>query len=324
MKILIIRFSSIGDIVLTTPVIRCIKKQVSEVEIHYLTSYSFRDIIEHNPYIDKKYYLENDLNSIVKSLRKENYDFILDLHGSRKSWRIKLLLGKKSRTFNKLNFEKWLYVNFKWNILPPVHIVDRYLEPVRWLGVRNDGEGLDYFLALKDEITIDQLPLTHIHGYIALVIGAKHYTKKLPIEKLLKLCSYLTYPIIVLGGSEDQPIGEQLTKSDSLKIVNGCGRYSLNQSASFIKQSTVVITHDTGLMHIAAAYNKKIISLWGNTVPEFGMYPYVADLKSVKVGIRDLPCRPCSKIGFSRCPQGHFKCMELIDQKLVAEAVSKI
>ncbi len=217
-------------------------------------------------------------------------------------------------------------VNFKLNIFPRVHIVERYLEPVRWLGVRNDGKGLDYFIAPEDEIKIDQLPLTHIHGYIALVIGARHHTKKLPPDKLRNLCSYLTYPIIVLGGPEDKPIGEQLAKDDPVKIVNGCGTFSLNQSASLIKQSQAVITHDTGLMHIAAAFNKRIISIWGNTVPEFGMYPYYGALpvNSLRVGIDGLPCRPCSKIGYSRCPKGHFRCMMLIEEKLVAEAVSRL
>lgn len=327
MKILIIRFSSIGDIVLTSPVIRCIKKQIPNAEIHYLTKDSYRDIIEYNPYITKKYYLQNDLSTIVSALKKEKYDFVLDLHNNQRSWLIKLMLRRRSDTFNKLNLEKWLLVNFKWNFLPDVHIVERYLEPVRRFGIRNDGKGLEYFIPLKDEVKMDELPLTHLHGFVAVVIGAKHHTKKLPLEKLAALCSLLPYPIILLGGPEDRDAGEKISITDPIKIFNGCGRYSLNQSASVIKQAKLVITHDTGLMHIAAAFKKKIISIWGNTIPQFGMYPYYGNegaKKSQIVQVSHLYCRPCSKLGYHKCPKGHFKCMKQIDEQQVAEIASRL
>ncbi|MEO6168242.1 MAG: glycosyltransferase family 9 protein [Chitinophagales bacterium] len=321
MKVLVIRFSSIGDIVLTTPVVRCLKKQLPGVEVHYLTKFAYRQIIEYNPYIDQKFYLKDDLNAVIKELKKQQYDFILDLHTSFRSLRVRLQLKRRSNTFNKLNIEKWLYVNFKWNLLPDVHIVDRYLEPARMLGVRNDGKGLDYFIPQKDIVTIDALPLTHLHGYIALVIGARHATKKLPLEKLRRLCNLLHFPIVLLGGPEDKQEGELIAKDDPIKIFNACGRFSLNQSASLVKQAKLVISHDTGLMHIAAAFRKKIISIWGNTVPEFGMYPYygAAANNTVIVQVNGLSCRPCSKIGFEKCPKGHFKCMLLIDESEVAK-----
>ncbi|MGB3073824.1 MAG: glycosyltransferase family 9 protein, partial [Chitinophagales bacterium] len=169
----------------------------------------------------------------------------------------------------------------------------------------------------EDEIQVDALPLTHLHGFIALVIGAKHTTKKLPFEKLVELCNLLPYPIMLLGGPEDAETGDALAKTDPVKISNSCGKYSISQSASLLKLSKLVITHDTGLMHIAAAFRKKIISVWGNTVPAFGMSPYYghAAIYQAMVEINNLNCRPCSKIGFEKCPKGHFKCMNLINVK---------
>ncbi|MBK9732992.1 MAG: glycosyltransferase family 9 protein [Chitinophagaceae bacterium] len=317
MKFLIIRFSSIGDIVLTTPVIRCLKTQLPDAEVHYLTLSAYREIIENNPYLAKKFYLKDNFGEIIQQLKEERYDFIVDLHTNIRSLIVRLHLRRPSNTFNKLNIEKWLYVNLKWKVLPDVHIIDRYLEPVRMLGVKNDGKGLDYFIRSEDEIQVDALPLTHLHGFIALVIGAKHTTKKLPFAKLVELCNLLPYPIMLLGGPEDAETGDALAKTDPVKISNSCGKYSISQSASLLKLSKLVITHDTGLMHIAAAFRKKIISVWGNTVPAFGMSPYYghAAINQAMVEINNLNCRPCSKIGFEKCPKGHFKCMNLINVK---------
>ena len=98
-----------------------------------------------------------------------------------------------------------------------------------------------------------------------------------------------------------------VSKTARSPIHNGCGRYSLHQSASLLRQAAFVVSHDTGLMHIAAAFGQRIYSIWGNTVPEFGMYPFRTEYEALEVP--GLPCRPCSKIGFAQCPQGHFRCM---------------
>src|SRR5262245_21716119 len=142
MKILILRFSSIGDIVLTTPVPRCVKTQLENVEVHYATKAQYRSILESNPYVDKVFLLGGNLNDLVSELRKEKYDVILDLHNNLRTRILKWKLGVKSYSFDKLNIEKWLMVNFKINKLPDVHIVDRYLETAKSLGVKNDALGL--------------------------------------------------------------------------------------------------------------------------------------------------------------------------------------
>lgn len=318
-KILLIRFSSIGDIVLTTPVIRCIKQQIKEVELHYLAKKQFNSVLDSNPYIDKLHYYENNLKEAIADLKKEKFDYILDLHHNIRTLFIKASLGAKSFSFNKLNIEKWLMVNLKINQLPPVHIVDRYLATAKNLGVHNDGKGLDYFIPQKDEIDIKTtLPPTHHAGYFAFVIGAKHFTKQLPLPKLISICKKINHPIVLLGGKEDIEKGKEMALASGTLVFNGCGSFNLNQSASLVRQAQKVLTHDTGLMHIAAAFNKEVISLWGNTIPEFGMYPYKLSRSHI-MEVQGLPCRPCSKIGFQQCPQKHFKCMELIDEEKIVE-----
>src|SRR5690242_18820619 len=130
-KFLILRFSSIGDTVLTSPVVRCLKQQVPDAEVHYATKKNFAAVIEHNPFIDKKFYLEENLSGLISELKKEKYDYIIDLHNNLRTLQIKIQLGVKSYAFHKLNFQKWLMVNFKINRLPSVHIVDRYMETVK-------------------------------------------------------------------------------------------------------------------------------------------------------------------------------------------------
>ena len=326
MKFLIIRFSSIGDIVLTSPVVRCLKQQVKDAEVHFLTKRSFASVIEHNPFIDKKIYLEGELDELIPHLKGEKYDYVIDLHHNLRTLKLKRALGVKSFSFNKLNVEKWLIVNLKLNRLPAMHIVDRYMETVKSFGVTNDGKGLDYFITQEDGKAIEKLPQTFQPGYIAFVIGAKHNTKKLPIDKIVSIIQKINRPVLLMGGKEDFDDAEQILRSVQSKTVfNGCGNFSLNESAALVKHAEKVISHDTGLMHISAAFKKEIISIWGNTIPEFGMYPYYGDFekRNTRFEVMGLSCRPCSKIGFEKCPRGHFKCMKLQDENGIAEQANR-
>ncbi|NJN34562.1 MAG: glycosyltransferase family 9 protein, partial [Saprospiraceae bacterium] len=205
-----------------------------------------------------------------------NYDLIVDLHKNLRSWQVKRQLGVKPYSFRKLNIEKWLLVNAKINFLPNKHIVDRNLETVADLEVENDGKGLDYFIPEHDEVEpSDFISFTSTDkNYIAFAIGAAHATKRLPNEKIIAICNGIALPIVLLGGKEDKINSDLIHSKSSSYIVNLVGKLNLNQSASVVRQAYKVITHDTGLMHIAAAFQKKIISIWGSTVPEFGMTPY--------------------------------------------------
>jgi heptosyltransferase-2 len=316
LKILVVRFSSIGDIVLTTPILRCIKKQLKDVELHYITKENFISVIENNIYVDKFFTIKNSVSEVISLLKKENYDYIIDLHHNARTLKLKAALGKKSFSYNKLNWEKFLIVNFKTNKLPQKHIVDRYLETVEAIGVKNDNNGLDYFIHKKDAIDIPSyLPELFHKEYHVLVVGGSYFTKQIPVNKLNEICSKSTLPLVLLGGKEDTVIAEQVYQLNKNTTINLCGKLNLNQSASIIQQSQKVITSDTGLMHIAAAFKKDIISLWGNTIPEFGMGPYLAGMNSQILEVKNLSCRPCSKLGYKKCPKGHFKCMNDIDFK---------
>ena len=327
MKILIIRFSSIGDIVLTTPIIRCLKTQLPHAKLHFLTKKSFQTVIEHNPYLDKKFYLEGDLIPIIIELLKEKYDVIIDLHHNLRTKYVKSMLTQafnsniQKHSFPKLNTRKWLFTNLKINLMPDISIVDRYFQTVKSLGIKNDGQGLDYFIPVEDELKKDDLPTAHSLGFVAISIGGQHETKKMPVLKWIEFCKQLDFPIILLGGKEDAERAEEIRKVDDVKIYNACGKFNLNESAHIIYKSRFVISHDTGLMHIAAAFKKPIISIWGNTVPEFGMYPYYGynnlksniAPKSYIIENKNLKCRPCSKIGYTKCPKKHFNCMNKIE-----------
>ncbi len=325
MKFLIIRFSSIGDIVLTTPVIRCLKQQVGGAEVHYLAKKNFRDIVESNPYVDKVHILADDIGDTIAELKAEQYDKIIDLHNNLRTLRIKRgLKTVPSFSFDKLNLGKWLLTTFKIDALPKVHIIDRYLATVQSFGVVNDNEGLDYFIPKEDIVPYNDIPASHHAGFIGIVIGAALNTKKLPLRKLQELCSKINHPIILLGGPEDRSDGDLIAAVDDVKVYNACGKFTLNESADLIRKAKFIITHDTGLMHIAAAFKKRIISVWGNTVPEFGMAAYYGkyDIRHTKYEVGGLRCRPCSKIGYNHCPLDHFKCMEHQDIDRMVETVA--
>ena len=307
LKILVVRFSSIGDIVLTTPVVRMLKTQLN-AEVHFLTKAPFVSLFKNNPYVDSVFQIDKSINEVISDLKKENYDYVIDLHSNLRTQILKLKLGVIAKSFNKLNWEKFLLTNFKTNILPDVHIVDRYLDTVNFLGITNDNKGLDFFLSDADKVDLNEFP----NDYVAFVIGGQHVTKILPTAKIISICKKLNKAVLLIGGPDDKARGDEISKASG--AINTCGNHSLLQSAFLIKNSAYVISHDTGMMHIAAAFKKKIYSVWGNTIPEFGMYPYLSDKNSKMIEVQDLSCRPCSKIGYDKCPKGHFKCMQEIDE----------
>jgi ADP-heptose:LPS heptosyltransferase len=317
MKFLIIRFSSIGDIVLTTPVVRCLRKTYPDAVIHFLTKSTFAGLLTSNPYLDKVQVLEDNFDEMLNRLKAEDYTHVIDLHHNLRTLRVKKALPKtKQYSFDKLNIQKFIYTNLKLNLLPKKHIVDRNFECIAPLGVMDDGLGLDYFIPSSDRVKTEDLPTAHSAGYIGIVIGAALATKQLPLQQLQALCSAIRHPVVLLGGKEDRKAGEAIAAMDPIKIYNACGKFSLNESADIVRGAKLIITHDTGLMHIAAALQKPVISIWGNTVPSFGMYPFYGAKNRPRfdvVQVNGLWCRPCSKIGYAKCPLGHFNCMQRID-----------
>ncbi|MBK9327784.1 MAG: glycosyltransferase family 9 protein [Sphingobacteriales bacterium] len=321
MKILIIRFSSIGDIVLTSPVVRCLKQQLPSGELHFLTKSHFQQILEANPAISKIYAIEKDVNEVIPALKAEKYDAIIDLHDNIRSRQISAALKAKTYRYNKQRIKRFLLTQFRINLLNN-HVVDRYFTAVTPLHVINDGKGLDYFIPEKDNVTMQQMPFTHLAGYCVIVVGAKHFTKQIPMVKLEELCRKIKIPILLLGGPDDVYMGLQLENMDPFKISSACGRYNINQSAAVIKRAKYVITPDTGMMHIAAAFNKRIVSIWGGTEKRLGFTPYLMNnTTSIIIENNQLSCRPCHKHGLDRCPKGHFKCMMDLDMQKVIDVL---
>lgn len=325
MKILVLRFSSIGDLVLTTPVLRCLKRQL-QAEVHLLVKRRFATVLQDCPYIDRLHVFERDLDEVMPALLEEGFDRVVDLHKNLRSWRIRMALGVPGQSFQKLNVEKWLLVNFKMNRLPDVHIVDRYLATISSLGVKYDGQGLEHFINPADEVNVERK--YGVTSYIAVAVGAAHATKRIPEAQLIELCAQLLWPVLLLGGPEDNERGERIAKAAGSHVRNTCGQLRLQQSASLVRQARVVLSPDTGLMHIAAAFRKPLLSVWGNTVPEFGMYPFYPDFsrghQSVMLQVSNLPCRPCSKIGYDVCPKGHFRCMADIKVEAMKHALLRL
>lgn len=322
-KFLIIRFSSIGDIVLTSPVARCLKIQFPEAEIHYLTKKRNADLLQANPYIDKIQFLEDSLSKTIDELKAENYDYIIDLHNNLRSLRVKLGLKVKSFSFNKLNIRKLLLTLFKIDILPECHIVDRNLATLSTFGVSDDRNGLDHFISIEDEFSINELPENFRNGYVAIVLAGTYATKRMPVEKYRSLISNTKFSFVLLGGKSERQLADRVLEWNTGNVINFTGKLRINQSASLVKNARLVISNDTGLMHIAAAYHKKILSVWGNTSPELGMYPYLPGDGSEILEVKDLSCRPCSKLGYHKCPKKHFRCMNDLPEDRIIEWVKR-
>jgi len=320
-KVLIIRFSSIGDIVLTTPVLRNLFQQMHKgVEIHYLTKHRFKSLLEPNPYVTKVYGIEKSTNEIIEELKGENYDYVIDLHVNLRSARVKHALKMISFSFKKYNWQKWLLVNFGVNKMPKVHIVDRYMETLKPFSIENDGKGLDYFFQEGKDTSPVEMPELHRTGYVALAIGAAHWRKKPRRKQYIELCQKVNCPIVLLGGPSEETEGSEIATASGKHVWNTAGKLSLDGSAALIRDSKLVITPDTGMMHIAAAFKKPIISLWGATVPDFGMYPYLNENLDERIAADHLAKRPCSKLG-TKCKYKECRC---IDELPIEKAIERV
>ncbi len=319
-KFLVVRFSSIGDIVLTSPIVRCLKEQVDGAEVHFLTKKSFAGILSENPYIDKVYGIQENVFELVDELKEEGFDYIIDLHNNLRSRQVRRALKVLSFDFPKHNLEKWLLVNFKMNRMPKTHIVDRYFEAVKSFRVENDGKGLDYFIPEKEEI--DPQVRWGLRDFVAYGIGGNHVGKILPEEKIIRALKLICdggRSVVLLGGPEDAQRASRIQEAVGEAVVNACGDLSLHGSASAVRQADSVIAHDTAIMHIASAFGKKVISIWGCTVPEFGMSPYRAHEESTMIQVAGLQQRPCSKLGAGMCKG--FECMHGIEEEVIFSAI---
>jgi ADP-heptose:LPS heptosyltransferase len=293
-----------------------------------------------NPYIDHFHYFDKDLQATINQLKACKFDYIIDLHKNYRTYQIQKALGVLSLSYEKLSLQKFLLTKLHLNFMPMRHIADRCLDALSSLGVVNDGKGLDYFIPKETTINNSALPASFESGYIALVIGASYSTKKLPVSALQQLCHKIPYPIVLIGGKEDEAEGAAVEAINPIKVWNACGKFNLQESALLVKQSRTVISHDTGFLYIACAFHKKTVAIWGATSPALQVEPYYPTVQQVNQKtlntntaptilnynemyfnaiVPNLPCQPCSNYGTNHCPQGHFACMQQQDLQSIAD-----
>ena len=315
MKILFLRFSSIGDVVITSTIVRCVRNKYPEAELGFATKKTFSSLVKHNPNLNRIHELGNDFESFAKEIKLEQYTHVIDLHKNLRTKRLRAHMPKSHWfSFDKLNWQKWLLVYLKINKLPKKHITTRYFEGISSLGVTYDEQGMDFFFPeeYKPDISV-QLPAK----YTVFAIGGTYFTKRLPIDKIKEFILKSEEQIVLIGGADDL---ERSKDIDSPNLLNLCGQLSLLESAYLVKNSEKVMAHDSGFMHIAAALNKPLLSIWGNTVPDLGFYPLLKKESAPAVLLEKqagLKCRPCSKLGYDKCPKGHFKCMDYSSEEII-------
>lgn len=334
MKILLIRFSSIGDIVLTTPVVRAIHRQYPESEIHFLTKSAFAGLLQPNPYIHQVHGWDDaQAASIMAHLRSLQFDAVLDLHHNLRSARVRWALRRPSAAFPKANFAKYLLVR-GWrkqpngSLRPISHVVSRYGETLRLIQASLDAEGLDFFLPETAEIAAahawQHAPFLPAQKPIAVCLGATHATKRWLPEYFVETLQQYGQPVVLLGGKD--AVKEAQFISDALHgivpVWNTVAQFDIMTSAALMRACACVLTHDTGFMHIAAAFHLPMVTLWGSTVPALGFAPYNTPFQVAEVP--NLSCRPCSKIGFDACPKGHFRCMKELSPAMVLSQLKMI
>ena len=305
---------------LITPAIRALKQQTGG-HVTVLTKAKYAHLLSGNPHIDEIVALEGNLLGICLRLARGRFTHIIDLHNNVRSRLLALLLFwiPALRT-KKAGRERTNLIKKRSRQMPPLHVVDRHYKAIAKLGCQTDGKGLDYTVQNGDRVDYRQIPILQ-YPFTAVAIGGQHKTKQMPLNKLIELLRSIEGPVVILGSEAEKEVGQKAAGTLAIEgrwnLYNACGELTLPQSASVLEQAAEVYSNDTGLMHIAAALGKRVHSVWGSTVPAFGMYPYGTDFTVADVA--GLPCRPCHKHGFEACPLGHFKCMQHQDFSLKRE-----
>lgn len=297
--------------------------------MHVLTKQSYAGVLDGNPHISKIHTIQHSVQEVIPGLLSEQFDYVIDLHNNIRSRTVKRSLNCKNFTLRKYNIEKWLWVNFGINRMPNNHIVDRYMETVRELGVKTDNRGLEYYIPESEKFTAGDLPEIMQKPFIAFAIGATHNGKKLSTKRIIEVTKSIQKPLVLIGGKEDASTGEAIASACGASVLNACGSWSLHRSADAVRRAEVVLTGDTGMMHIASAFSKKIISLWGCTVPGLGMSAYKPHPSSIIIEPKPrsrfrFQARPCSKLG-NRCKYGmDNRCIDQIEIAEINRAIETL
>lgn len=339
-KTLIIRLSSIGDIVLASPLLRVLRKKFPSSQIDFVTRKEYADLIRYNPNINVTFEFDatqgfKGLRYLKEKIRREQYDLVLDIHNNIRSRYLRCTVGADDViTINKRVIARTILVKFKKNYYRDiVSVADRYIEPLQKYTIEKDTKGVELYIpdniifAVSRRMAIFELD--RYKKIIGFCPSAKHSTKRWPQERFIetgiRLARELDAKILVFGGTMDKSmcsyIVQSINEASAAKpAADLSGEFSLLETAAAMHFCDVVVTNDSGLMHIASAMKKKIVALFGSTVKEFGFFPIGE--RHVVLERKGLYCRPCSHIGLSECPEKHFKCMTDIQVAEVVQAVT--
>ncbi len=321
-KILIIRFSSIGDIIITTPILRSLREKFPDATIDYLTKIDFAQLLTNNPDLDNLIGYDKakcDVKSLKKELKAKEYDLVVDLHNSLRSRYLRFNLATTVLVYSKPYFRRWLLVRFGINFLKNAKsIYSRYYEVCKKL---NLVEHKSYFVHFTPKEAKSISDYTAGKPPILISLSAAHFTKKWALGKFAEVVSTLQDEnLVVLGGAKEKKDVEELKRllPRESKFVDLCGKLDLLQTAALMKESKLLLCHDSGLLHLAQSQNLPCVAIFGCTTRELGFFPINANCVVVQA---DLPCRPCTTMGLSRCPRRHFGCMEMITVQTVLERI---
>ncbi|MBI5021226.1 MAG: lipopolysaccharide heptosyltransferase II [Ignavibacteriales bacterium] len=340
-KILIIRLSSLGDVILTSPVVRCLRKTFPSAQIDFLIKSEYADLYRFNPNISSLIELKSadpdELKSLKQKITRTRYDIIIDLHNSLRSRYIRFLsMSRYTRVINKKILKRLLLVKFGVNLFGDNEsVVDRYFKTVEKFGVINDIQGLEIFIPDEvREITktlAEQLNLSRYQNIFGFVPSAKHFTKRWLPERFVELGIRLSRDykskILIFGGKDEQEYCDDISqmidsRSGANVSDNLAGKLNLLETAATLDYCNLIITNDSGLMHLATARKKKVVAIFGSTVKHLGFAP--SGTESSVVEAVSVKCRPCSHIGRSECPKKHFNCMKKITVEMMISEVHKL
>lgn len=307
------RLSSLGDILLTTPLLRSLKNINPKTQIDFLVREEYKDILINNPNVSNLITLERNAPlSVTKNLLiQQRYEFVIDLQNNLRSRYLSYGLRCPKVRFKKLSLQKLLLVKLKINKLDNApQIPVRYAETIENFSL--DSKGLE--LHTKNQNSVNLNGLTNLIGFCP---GSKHYTKMWPKDYFIELGKLVIergYQIALFGGKDDKKTCSEI-ESQISNCINLCNDNDILQTAADMKMCRAVVCNDSGLMHTACALGIPVLAIFGSTVKEFGFFPY--GCKSLVLENKNLSCRPCSHIGKSQCPKKHFKCMVELTPQLV-------
>ncbi|HXM37251.1 MAG TPA: glycosyltransferase family 9 protein [Gemmatimonadales bacterium] len=327
LRILCVRFSSIGDVLLTTPLVRALKRRHPDAELFFVTKRAMAPLVADNPHLTGVAALEpgESLTDLARRLRALNPTHGLDLHGSLRSAALRLLVRCRWSSYSKRKLARTALIATKLDLYgKQVPVAERYFEAARGLDVHPDaGEGPpEFFLAASAREHVAHW-LTE-HGldapFAAVAPGAAHATKRWPIKHWQALAERLRgagYQVVAVGGPDDRELAGRLGPA----VTNAAGEFTLQETGACLARAAVLVSGDTGVMHMATGVGTPVVALFGPTVEAFGFFPYTDRAVVLE---RDLSCRPCSAMGTERCPLGHHRCLEDVLPDQVAAAVAQL